>query len=148
MRIFESDLPEASASPAQNPLQPLTLPDQSGFRFNSIASKGARAKSRLLTLPGATCGVQGVIPHPSLCLAIVQTSRCRYDEAMQQAITQGIVLSLIGTLLIIEMVIFVFKHPRWTSEPLDAQRKAVIVLFFMGLFCELAAGATVVTANY
>jgi hypothetical protein len=46
------------------------------------------------------------------------------------------------------MVIFAFKHPRWTSEPPDAQRKALVVLFFMGLFCEFAAGATVVTADY
>jgi hypothetical protein len=67
---------------------------------------------------------------------------------MQQAITQGIVLSLIGTLLVIPMVIFVMKHPGWTSEPLDAQRKALIVLFFMGLFCDLVAGATIVTADY
>ena len=62
--------------------------------------------------------------------------------------TQGLVLSAIGLLLMTPMVIFVVKHPRWMSEPLDAQRKAVIVLFFMGSFCDLAAGARVVTANY
>jgi len=67
---------------------------------------------------------------------------------MQQVITQSIVLSLIGILLAIPMVIFVTKHPRWMSEPLDTQRKALIMLFFIGLFCELAGGAMLVTANY
>jgi hypothetical protein len=67
---------------------------------------------------------------------------------MQQAIIQAIVLSLIGTLLVIPMVIFVAKHPRWMSEPVDSQRKALIVLFFIGLFIDLAGGAMLVTAHY